>query len=44
MNEAVLVGGMAMWVSVVAIVVLGLAGGALMYLCERIAAKSRGSH
>lgn len=44
MNEAVFVGGMAMWASVVAIVVLGLAGGALMFLCERIAEKSRASH
>lgn len=41
MNDAVFVAGIAMWASVITMVVLGLAGGAIMYICERIASKSR---
>lgn len=44
MNEAVFVPSIAMWASVLTIAVIGLAGGALLYVCENIAAKRRPSH
>lgn len=44
MTEAVFVSSIGMWVSVGAIMVIGLVGGALLYVCERIAAKNRNAH
>ena len=41
MTEAVMVPGLAMWVSMVAIVIIGAVGGALLFLIERAVAKHR---
>lgn len=44
MTEAVFVSSIGMWVSIGAIMVIGIVGGALLYVCERIAGKNREIH
>lgn len=44
MTEAVLVPSLGMWVSMIGIMVVGAVGGALLYFCEKLAAKNRPEH
>lgn len=44
MNEAVFVSGITMSVAMSAIMVVGLLGGVILVICEKIAAKNRPEH
>ncbi|WP_370980174.1 hypothetical protein [Agaribacterium sp. ZY112] len=44
MNEVVFVSTLGMTISMVGIATIGLIGGALLYYCEKVAAKKRPAH
>lgn len=44
MTEAVFVPSIAMIVSMAGIMVIGVVGGALLYVCEKLASKNRSTH
>lgn len=44
MTEAVFVAGIGMWASLLGLVVVGLLGGVILFVSEKIAAKTRKPH
>ena len=44
MTDAVLIPGFGMWASLIGIMLIGIAGGCILYICERFAAKHRTEH